>query len=620
MTTSARTFGGRYVVIDSAGTGGMAEVYRARDELLGRDVAVKVLSARLSTDQTFVERFRREAQAAANLNHPNVVSLYDFGADGTTYYIVMEYIDGQPLADIIKMQGPLMPERAAEITADVAKGLERAHGAGLVHRDIKPSNIMINSAGQTKVTDFGIARALSREGDQTMTQTGMVIGTAAYLSPEQAQGHPVDQRSDVYSLGCVLYEMLGGRAPFAGDTPLSIAYKHVRENPAPPSQVNPDVPSALDAIVMKALAKNPDNRYQSAAEFRQDLERFLRGERVHATPLMAPDTAVATGTRVMSETEEPPYPPESKRGAGFWILMTLLALAAIALLGFLLRDALFGASVEVPDVTGLRVSEARSVLEEEGLGSEVRRRPSDEPVGTVVDQDPAPGSEIDEGGTVTLFASSGPKKVEVPDLTGLDKSEAKATLEDLELELGNVDKAFSDTVEEGDVIDQSPAPEKRVEPGTEVDIVVSEGPEPILVPDVVGLDEEAARGAIEGEGLTVIVEEAPSDDFDEGIVFDQDPDAGAELDAGEPVTISVSTGPEPFPMPDVVGDDADGAQAELEAQELNVSQVEEPCADTSIAPGEVCRTDPEPGEEVEAGDSVTLFVQPAEAASPSPGE
>ena len=237
-----RTYGGRYAVIDRAGVGGMAEVYRARDELLGRDVAVKVLSDKFSRDSVFVERFRREAQSAANLNHPNIASIYDYGDDGGTYFIVMEYIDGKPLSDVIDAEASLMPERAAEIASDVARALERAHASGLVHRDIKPANIMLDSNGQTKVTDFGIARALTADGEATMTQTGMVIGTASYLSPEQAQGNPVDPRSDVYALGCVLYEMLTGSAPFQGDSPLSIAYKHVRENPVPPSTLNPDVP------------------------------------------------------------------------------------------------------------------------------------------------------------------------------------------------------------------------------------------------------------------------------------------------------------------------------------------------------------------------------------------
>ncbi|MDQ3619224.1 MAG: Stk1 family PASTA domain-containing Ser/Thr kinase, partial [Actinomycetota bacterium] len=340
------TYGGRYEVIERAGVGGMAEVYRARDELLGREVAVKVLSDKFSRDHSFVERFRREAQSAANLNHPNIASIYDYGDDGGTYFIVMEYIDGQPLSDVIEADAPLMPERAAEVASDVARALERAHASGLVHRDIKPGNIMMNSNGQTKVTDFGIARALTSDGEATMTQTGMVIGTASYLSPEQAQGNPVDPRSDVYALGCVLYEMLTGSAPFTGDSPLSIAYKHVRENPEPPSHLNPDVPQELDAIVLKAMAKNPDNRFSGAAEMREDLARFLAGQKVHATPILADTTMVVApegGTQVLRQSDmyddEPPA-DESKKRTGWYLLLTLLVLALLGLLAYFLATNL----------------------------------------------------------------------------------------------------------------------------------------------------------------------------------------------------------------------------------------------------------------------------------------
>nr|MDQ3878346.1 Stk1 family PASTA domain-containing Ser/Thr kinase [Actinomycetota bacterium] len=355
MSTSQRVFGGRYAVLERVGTGGMAEVYKARDELLGREVAVKVLHERFARDRAFVERFKREAQSAANLNHPNIVSLYDYGSDGDTYYIVMEFIDGRSLADVIAQEGPLLPERAAEIASDVAQALQRAHAAGLVHRDIKPSNVMITSSGQTKVTDFGIARALGSDAEQTMTQTGMVIGTAAYLSPEQAQGSPVDERSDVYALGVVLYEMLAGRPPFQGDTPLAVAYKHVRETAEPPSHFNPDVPAALDAVTMKALAKNRDNRYSSAGEMNDDLHRFLSGSRVQATPLMATQTMVqtpATGTQVLRTSEMYETPPRRSR-TGLYVLITLLVLGAIAAgVYFLASNLLAGKAVTVPKVVG----------------------------------------------------------------------------------------------------------------------------------------------------------------------------------------------------------------------------------------------------------------------------
>ncbi len=335
--------------------------------MLGRDVAVKVLNEKLSSDRSFVERFRREAQAAAGLSHPNIVSLYDYGSDGGANFIVMEMIDGRGLEAIIAGEGPLLPERAAEIASDVARALERAHTTGLVHRDIKPSNIMITSYGQTKVTDFGIARAIG-DGDQTMTQTGMVIGTASYLSPEQAQGNPVDARSDVYALGCVLFEMLTGAPPFTGDTPLSIAYKHVREEPRKPSTINPDVPDALDAITMKSLAKNPDNRYQTAREMREDLQRFVAGEQVHATPLLAGTTTVAppaTGTQVIRREEEWIDDEPEKKRAGVYVAVALLILGVFALLAYLLANNLLGedepavTKVRVPDVVDKDQDEAR---------------------------------------------------------------------------------------------------------------------------------------------------------------------------------------------------------------------------------------------------------------------
>ena len=601
MSTTERTFGGRYVVLGRAGSGGMAEVYRARDELLGREVAVKVLSERLSGDRSFVERFRREAQAAANLNHPNVVALYDFGADDSTYYIVMEFIDGRPLADIIKAEGPLMPERAAEIGADVARALERAHATGLVHRDIKPSNIMLNSSGQTKVTDFGIARALTGQNDQTVTQTGMVIGTAAYLSPEQAQGAPVDQRSDVYSLGCVLYEMLGGRPPFTGDTPLSVAYRHVRDTPETPSHVNPDVPQALDAIVMKALAKNADNRYQSAAEMREDLERFLAGERVHATPLLAPEP---TRTQVMSETSAAPPPEKSRKG--WWILLLLLLAALAALAWFMLSG---GAEVDVPDVVGQTERQAIQKLENLGLAAEVESQRSDAPRGDVFDQDPDPGATLEEGDTVTIFVSSGPQKVTVPDLTGMTEKDAKEELEARELELGNKTTEYSETVEEGRIIEHAPAADERVLPGTEVDIVVSDGPAPVPVPNVIGATADAALAELDAAGFVVIEETGESDEYEEGIVFDQDPAPDTEAEAGSSVTIFISEGPGTVEIPDVTGEPLSSAEAQLQELGLETNPVEEVCDDPSIQPNHVCETNPPAGTEVEEGETVTIIYQ-----------
>ena len=610
------TYGGRYEVIERAGVGGMAEVYRARDELLGREVAVKVLSDKFSRDHSFVERFRREAQSAANLNHPNIASIYDYGDDGGTYFIVMEYIDGKPLSDVIEAEAPLMPERAAEVASDVARALERAHASGLVHRDIKPGNIMMESNGQTKVTDFGIARALTADGEATMTQTGMVIGTASYLSPEQAQGNPVDPRSDVYALGCVLYEMLTGSAPFTGDSPLSIAYKHVRENPEPPSHLNPDVSQELDAIVLKAMAKNPDNRFSSAAEMREDLARFLAGQKVQATPILADTTMVAApggGTQVLRQSDmyddEPP-PDDSKKRTGWYLLLTLLVLALLGLLAYFLATNLLGGGVEVPDVVGQQVEDARATVEDAGFDTEVRRRADpDVPAGEVFEQDPGGGEEADEGATVTLFVSTGPAETRVPDVVGISEVDARQELRAADLRVGRITKEASTEVADGLVISSDPAEGTTVDEDSEVDLVISSGAATVTVPDVIGSSEDEAIAALDAEGLAADSITAPSDEA-EGTVIAQDPAGGSEAAEGDTVTITVSSGPEEQAMPDVTGEDADDAEAALEDNlGLDVTQEEtdEPCAQP---PGTVCSQDPEEGTPVSEGDSATLFVNP----------
>ena len=625
MSTPGKTYGGRYQVIERVGVGGMAEVYKARDELLGREVAVKVLTDRLSTDRSFVERFRREAQAAANLSHPNIVSLYDYGSEeeAGANFIVMELIDGRGLEAVIADDGPLMPERAAEIAADVAKALDRAHKTGLVHRDVKPSNIMITSYGQTKVTDFGIARATG-DAEQTMTQTGMVIGTASYLAPEQAQGNPVDARSDVYALGCVLYEMLTGQPPFSGDTPLSIAYKHVRETPSAPSAANPDVPDALDAIVMKALAKNPDNRYQSAEEMRADLERFTAGQKVHASPLLAGTTAVApaaTGTQVIEREEEwDPEPEPEPRKTGMYVVAALLILGIFALLAYLLANNLLGEDeptrmVRVPDVVGMEEDDAVEELEVKGFEVEIERKRTNRPEGQVTAQDPEAGERLEQGEVVVLTVSEGKRQSTVPDLIGMSQEEAEAELEEARLRLGDVSSENSEE-DEGTIISQAPEPGEEVDRRSRVDIIVSAGPEPVRVPSVIGQTEQTAIDEIEAAGLQAEVLTASSDET-EGTVIAQDPEAGAEAAPGDVVTITVSEGVEEQPMPDVSGQDADEAQAFLESDYgLNVTQVEQPCAN-AIPPGSVCRQDPESGEPVAEGDRATLYVQPGDASLPS---
>jgi serine/threonine protein kinase len=621
LSVSGTTYGDRYSVFERVGAGGMAEVYRAHDELLGRDVAIKVLSERFARDSSFVERFRREAQSAANLNHPQIVSLYDYGSDGDAYFIVMEFIDGTSLADIIHREAPLLPERAAEIALDVAKALDRAHSAGIVHRDIKPGNILITKDGHTKVTDFGIARAAHGDNEQTMTQTGMVIGTAAYLSPEQAQGQPVDGRSDLYSLGVVLYEMLVGHAPFAGDTPLAIAYKHVRETAAPPSSLNPDVPGALDAIVMKALAKNRDNRYQSAVEFEQDLQRFLSGQQVHATPLLNDETQVGgalpiTATQVLRpDTSTRVIPPPERSRVGWYLLSALGILLIFGLIGWLLFNNLLGGSpapkVTVPNVVGKDVGAAKTILQKRHLKATVHRQRSNQPAGRVLAQDPPAGGRLARDSSVTLTVSGGPGQTAVPNITGSKLSDAKASLKSNHLVLGTQTKQASDTVPLNHIVSQSPPPGSQVARGSAVDVVVSSGPATISVPSVIGQSQSDAIKTLHAAGLRVLINQGPSDTVPKDQVISQDPGGGSDVPTGSTVTILVSQGPQSQPLPDVTGQNANQAQKLLE-QNYGLVVTQQPYTGASpctVTPHSVCAEDPKPGTQVSPGDSVTLFVQ-----------
>ncbi len=469
-----RLLGGRYEIDSELGHGGMAEVYLGTDQVLGRQIAVKILSSQYSRDDSFVARFRREAQTAAALNHPNVVSVFDTGSDDGTHYIVLEYIQGKTLGQVIKEDGRLMPERAVEIGESVASGLAFAHRNGIVHRDVKPGNIMLTPTGDVKVMDFGIARAAS---SAAITQTATVLGTAAYFSPEQAQGEPVDARSDIYSLGCVLYEMVTATAPFVGDSPLAVAYKHVREDPVPPSQLNPDVTPALDAIVLKCMAKNPANRYQTAEDLRADLQRFREGLPVAATPVLPMDQTQylereARATNVLPAATVPEA-ATGRRWVAVAIIVGLVALLGIGLF-FLARSLLSNNDtlLEVPDVIGQPVLQAQAQLDRAGFESVVG-----DPVASslaanrVVDFTP---KEAAEGATITLTVSSGPGApdlVGVPDVICQPSDEATETLEDegFEVQEGG-EEENPDCPEPGTVARTDPAPDAEVEDGSTVTI------------------------------------------------------------------------------------------------------------------------------------------------------
>jgi eukaryotic-like serine/threonine-protein kinase len=544
-----RVLADRYEIDTVLGQGGMARVFKGNDRVLNRTVAVKVLSPQFANDEQFVARFRREAQAAAALNHPNIVSVYDTGSQGEVHYIVMEYVEGRTLRDIIRAEGPLLPERAMEIAEAVANALADAHEAGLVHRDIKPGNIMVTREGEVKVMDFGIARTTT--GD-TLTQTASILGTASYLSPEQAQGESVDARSDIYSVGCVLYEMLTAGAPFTGDSPVAIAYKHVRENPVPPSRSNPDVSSALEAVVMKCMAKNPANRYQSAEELRADLQRVRQGGAPLATPILAESTEMLTRaqarpdhTAVMSGI--PPDERPDRRRTWLTVVGVLLVLAALGVAAFFLVRSLVPPeqTLTVPDVVGETEEDARDILEELGFQVRVERAFSeDERRGIVIEQDPEPDSPGEEGDAVTLTISKGEQGVEVPSVIGMSLDEATEVLADAGLQVGNVTDQESEE-EEGEVLEQDPPADSKTDPETAVDLVVSGGPGTVTVPDVVCLDIDQAQAEINAAGLGFDVVGSQFSECDEGTVAEQNPGGGAEVEQGSTVRVVESEGPEP---------------------------------------------------------------------------
>ena len=551
--TAQTLLGGRYLIESELGRGGMATVFKGTDTVLGRPVAVKVLSPQYSGDANFVTRFRREAQAAASLNHPNLVSVYDTGTDDGVHFIVMEYVEAKTLADYLAGGGRIMPERAIEIAQAVCDALSMAHAHGIIHRDIKPANIMITSKGDVKVTDFGIARVIS--GADTLAQTAAVLGTASYLSPEQAQSQPVDQRSDIYSLGVALYEMVTGRPPFSGDSPVMVASKHVLEQPTPPSKLNADVSPELEAVIMKALAKNPDNRYQDAEEMRADLERARLGQGVQATPLL-PESArtqriapAGPPTAVL-----PPGAPEDGGRRRWWIpaLIILLILAVLGVGLYLLASSLLSTnttSVTVPDVRGFTQDAATRTLRDAGfeVTPEFQVTANQADVGDVIKQSPDPGTLLDKGETVTITVGKAPKQVPVPNVVGMTEDEAKTAITDAGLKVGVVSPE-PDSAPAGQVIDQNPSADQTVDKGSTVDLVVSAGPTNVTVPDVVCESLGKAESDLNKAGFQVVTSEETQFNVEcpkNGRVAAQDPPGNSSAPSGSTVTLIQSTDVQP---------------------------------------------------------------------------
>jgi serine/threonine-protein kinase len=545
--------GGRYELGEVIGRGGMAEVHRGRDLRLGRLVAIKSLRVDLVTDPTFQARFRREAQSSAALNHPNIVAVYDTGEseiNGVSVpYIVMEYVEGKTLREMLREEPSISVDVALEVTSEVLTALDYSHRAGIVHRDIKPGNVMITENGQVKVMDFGIARAMGEAG-QTMTQTSMVVGTAQYLSPEQARGETADARSDLYATGCVLYELLTGRPPFVGDSLVSVAMAHVKEPPVPPSALNPAVSAEVDAIVLTALAKDRLQRYQSAAEMRADIARFRAGHPVAAT--VAPATAViaadpSSTALVPGLAEVEPEPPR-RSGRGWLIgLAVLVVLGLAGLAGW----ALFrpGAEqVRVPSVVGGTVEQAQQALAERDLvlGDTTERADAEAPAGTILEQDPAAETLVDPQTTVDVVVSAGPETTLVPQIVGIELAEARPLVVSAQLVLGTVTPQPSERPE-GVVLSVDPPEGSEVAVGSTVNVTVSSGT--TTVPDVVGLPSGEAEAILTQAGFEVRTTQQTTSAQPAGTVVFQAPPAGTEVTAGTRVAITVAVAPAPTPTP-----------------------------------------------------------------------
>ena len=612
-TLSGTLFAGRYRIARKLGGGGMADVYLAEDQELGRRVAVKMLHGRYANDEQFVERFRREATHAAGLSHPNIVSIFDRGEADGSYYIVMEYVEGRTLKELIRSRGLCPVPVAIAYTRQILAALRYAHRNGVIHRDIKPHNVIVDSEGVVKVTDFGIARA----GASQMTEEGAIIGTAQYLSPEQARGAPVDQTSDLYSTGIVLFELLTGEVPFTGDSPVEIAMKHLAETPPAPSDLRPDVPADLDLVVVRTLAKEAADRYQSAAAMDADLETVARGGRVAAetaeaaTMVLAGERAIdaTAATQVVRRPLQPYEPPDRSRSLWPWLIGIGAALALLVAAWLLyepIKDRFQGAdTVAVPYVLGIQAALAVEDIEDEGLVPQVRRvSNSDVEEGIVFAQDPIEGTRVDPGDIVRIDVSSGKPEVTIPSVVGQTSEDAVAELTRAGL-VAQVVEVNSDR-DEGTVTGQAPSAGLVVVEGTQVRINVSKGPRPVTIPSVVGLPYDQAAAELQGAGFVVSRIDEDSDQA-EGIVTRQTPSGGSEGSRGSTVTVYVSRGPSTSAVPDVTAQDVAIAQTTLENAGFRPRIVYEDVFDIA-EDGIVNAQDPIGGSQAEPNTVITLFV------------
>jgi serine/threonine-protein kinase len=605
-------YGRRYRATEKIGSGGMADVYKAVDDVLGRTVAVKVLHPRYASDPNFVARFRQEAQAAANLSHPNIVNMYDWGRDGETYYIVMEYVNGTDLKTLVAQRGPLDPMKAAEYAQQVCAALGVAHGYDIIHRDIKPHNIVLTPDGTIKVMDFGIARA----GNSTMTQTGSVLGTAQYISPEQAQGKPLGPGSDLYSLGVTLYEMVTGKLPFDADTPVATALAQVNEDPIPPRQVRPSIPPALEAVIMRAMRKSPAERYGSAAEMRDDLKRVLAGQ--PAVGGAYGGASIDDHTSVLPAVEATSVPRSGVAGPQIrpvparrnpWPWIALAAVLLLVGLGVAWALGAFGTGdVIVPTLSGLTEEQAKAELEALGLtlGEKTTENSDTVELGLIISQDPGAGDKVEKGASVNIVISTGLEQVSVPDLTNMPEATAIDALESMDLVYARSMDEYSAEIAKGLVIRTEPAAGTPVPKGARVVLYVSQGIESGKVPDVIGKTLAEAKGILEGAGFVVKSNEVFNDTVPKGSVVSQKPDPNPNVlyELGSTVTLDVSKGPEIIIVPDVRNKPEAEARTILEGAGLKAKVVYVDAPDE----GMVINQFPIAGASAKRGDVVELEV------------
>jgi eukaryotic-like serine/threonine-protein kinase len=590
---------GRYRVLSRLGSGGMAEVYCAQDLQLGRKVALKILYRRFAEDGEFVERFRREASSAAGLQHQHVVAVYDRGEYDGTYYIAMEYLEGRSLKTIVQQEAPLDPDRAIDLIIQVLRAARFAHRRGIIHRDLKPHNVIVDADGRAKVTDFGIARA----GASDMTQTGSIMGTAQYLSPEQAQGHAVSAASDIYSIGIMLYELLTGRVPFEGESAVTIALKQVNERPAPPSAYNPAVTPELEEAVMRALEKDPAHRYPDADAFIAALQAARDGTATAVLAPVAPPPPLDPPSEAYVYPEEPLAPREPRDSGRWWLWLLAVLVAGLGLAAVLLLPGT--QKVGVPTVVGADQANAEATLRQEGFRVDTVQKTAEQPAGQVIGQDPTGGTKAKKGSTVTLTVSAGPQQVSVPQVVGLTVSSARGRLQKAGL-VASEREENSDSVAQGRVISVSPTEGQKVDKGSSVTLVVSSGKPQVEVPDVVGKSFDEAQSTLQAAGFKVTRVDKESEKS-AGTVLSQNPKSGGRIDSGSTIALTVAKEPSQVPVPDVTGEDAPAAIAALSGQGFVIDQQSEDVP-TPDGDGVVLEQSPTGGKKAKKGSKVTIVV------------